>query len=71
MKQNKLKLMEELVLRNSCMWLDNKQVFSKWDDTINWIEGYPRWFQKYIRDLHKKAQQQEVKRQPRRRRIKR
>jgi len=53
------------------MWLDNKQVFSKWDDTINWIEGYPRWFQKYIRDLHKKAQQQEVKRQPRRRRIKR
>jgi len=54
--KEKIRLFERLVLDNAIIFFDNK-MYSKWDDQINWMEGYPRKFQKYLRDLFKKEEQ--------------
>ena len=56
---NKIKLLEKVIKENGCIWFDGKTIFSKWDDQVNWIEGYSREEQKYIRSLFKKANKSE------------
>lgn len=53
-KPRKIRLLEEFILQNSVLWLDGKGIYSKWDDQIDWLNGFPIDFKIYIRRLHKK-----------------
>jgi hypothetical protein len=49
----KIRLFERLIRDSMILWLDGRSVYSKYDDTVNLVKGYPLYFQKYIRSILK------------------